>query len=135
MKRATAKKVKPHTRRSSCPLAFALDIIGDRWTMLIIRDLNCGSTRFKDFAASPERIPTNILSDRLERLIEEQIIVQVPVAEGSKRLSYQLTPKGETLRPVLGSLHEWGLQWMQGTKPTLLARAPTSRHAPRKYSV
>ena len=117
MKRAPAKKVKPHTRRSSCPLAFALDIIGDRWTMLIIRDLTCGSTRFKDFAASPERIPTNILSDRLERLTEEQIIVQVPVAEGSKRLAYQLTPKGETLLSVLSALHEWGLKWVPGTKP------------------
>ena len=85
--------------------------------MLLIRDLASGSTRFKDLAASPERIPTNILSDRLERLIEEQLVVLVPISEGSKRLAYQLTSKGKALLPVLNAMLEWGLTWVPGTIP------------------
>lgn len=114
MKRAQARLVKAHTRRSSCPLAFTLDVIGDRWTMLIIRDLASGSARFKDLAASPKRIPTNILSNRLKRLMREQIIIQVPSKADSKRAAYQLTPKGDTLLPVLNALDEWGVRWGGG---------------------
>ncbi len=115
MKPSLIKSAKPQAHRSSCPLACALDIIGDRWTLLLIRDLASGSTRFKDFVASPERIPTNILSDRLERLIQEQMIVQVPISEGSKRLAYQLTSKGKALLPVMGAIQEWGVKWVSGT--------------------
>lgn len=57
------------SKRSPCPVAFSLDIFGDRWTLLVIRDLFYGRTRFKEFAGSPEGIPTNILTDRLERLL------------------------------------------------------------------
>lgn len=115
------KSAKPQAHRSSCPLAFALDIIGDRWTLLVIRDLATGKARFKELAASPERIPTNILSDRLNRLMEEQLIIQVPIAEGSKRLAYHLTSKGKALLPVLSAMHEWGLKWMPGTMPGIPA--------------
>ncbi len=101
-------------RRSSCPVAFTLDIIGDRWTLLVIRDLALGRSRFKEFAASPEGIPTNILSDRLERLLRQEIIVQVPAMDGSKRLAYQLTPKGTTLFPMLRAMNDWGLKWGPG---------------------
>src|SRR5947209_18974122 len=73
-------------RRSPCPVAFSLDIFGDRWTLLVIRDLFFGRSRFKEFAASPEGIPTNILSDRLERLVARGIIEQIPAEDGTKRL-------------------------------------------------
>jgi len=56
-------------RRSICPVACALDLFGDKWTLLLIRDMACGKTLFKDFATSPERIATNILAARLERLL------------------------------------------------------------------
>ena len=106
-------------RRSPCPVASALDIIGDRWTLLIVRDLFYGRTRFKDFAASPEGIPTNILSDRLERLLERRIIEQIPAADGTKRLAYRLTEKGKALGPVLKAMRSWGLAWDKSTRVML----------------
>ena len=117
--RKKAASESPGERRSPCPLACALDILGDRWTLLIIRDLILGRSRFKDFRASPEGIPTNILSDRLERLLATGIIAQVPAAEGSKRLAYQLTKKGDELRPVLRELKDWSLKWDKTTRVLL----------------
>ena len=106
-------------RRSPCPVACALDIFGDRWTLLIIRDLVLGRNRFKDFASSPEGIPTNILTERLERLLEHQIVQRVPSPDGTKHLAYALTEKGEALRPMLKALRNWGLQWEPGTQTKL----------------
>ena len=108
-------------RRSPCPVACALDLIGDRWTLLVIRDLFFGRSRFKDFTASPEGIPTNILSDRLAKLLQSGLIVQVPSSDGSKHLAYKLTRKGEALRPLLKSMRDWGLRWERGTKARLRA--------------
>jgi DNA-binding HxlR family transcriptional regulator len=106
-------------RRSPCPIASGLDVFGDRWTLLVIRDLSLGKSRFKEFAASPERIPTNILSDRLERLLKHQIVHQVKPDDGSKHLAYRLTAKGEALRPVLETVRDWGLKWQSGTRAAL----------------
>jgi DNA-binding HxlR family transcriptional regulator len=103
-------------RRSPCPLACSLDIIGDRWTLLVIRDLMFGRSRFKDFSASPEGIPTNILSDRLERLVRHDLAEQMPASDGGKRLAYRLTDKGNALRPVLEAMRDWGLAWEPGTQ-------------------
>lgn len=106
-------------RRSPCPVACGLDIFGDRWTLLIIRDLILGRSRFKEFSASPEGIPTNILSDRLARLQEHEVIAQVTPPDGSKHLAYQLTQKGEALRPIIAAMRDWGLAWEKGTKVLL----------------
>ncbi|PTX94797.1 transcriptional regulator [Verrucomicrobia bacterium LW23] len=114
---ADAGKKAP--RRSRCPVACALDIIGDRWTLLIIRDLVCGKTRFREFMESPERIPSNILTERLQRLTQHDIIETVPVRPGAVRLSYRLTPKGQGLLPALRALKEWGLQWEEDTSVNL----------------
>lgn len=110
-----AKKPADDDRRSPCPVSCALDTFGDRWTLLIVRDLMLGHSRFKDFASAPEKIPTNILSDRLERLVRHGVITQVPIADDSKRLAYQLTEKGEALRPILKAMRQWGLDWEPGT--------------------
>ena len=107
-------------RRSPCPVSCTLDILGDRWSLLVVRDLLLGRTRFKDFAASPEGIPTNILSDRLARLQLHGIAEQIPAADGTKRLAYQLTEKGKALRPALKALRDWGLQWEKGTRAALV---------------
>ena len=104
------------SKRSPCPVAFALDIFGDRWTLLVIRDLFLGRTRFKEFAASPEGIPTNILTDRLERLLARDIIEQIPAEDGTKRLAYRLTKKGKALGPVLKAMRDWGLAWDKSTR-------------------
>jgi DNA-binding HxlR family transcriptional regulator len=110
-------------RRSPCPIACSLDVFGDRWTLLVIRDLFCGRTRFKDFLASPEGIPTNILADRLERLREKQLIEQVPASAGARRQAYRLTPQGRALGPVLAAVRDWGLAWDKTTR-TLMTAMP-----------
>ncbi|MFN0127790.1 MAG: winged helix-turn-helix transcriptional regulator [Verrucomicrobiales bacterium] len=106
-------------RRSPCPVACALDLLGDRWTLLVVRDLMLGRTRFKEFLGSPEGIPTNILAERLERLIAAGLVRKVPVPEGGKRLAYALTDKGVALKPVLRALKEWGHTWESGTSARL----------------
>jgi DNA-binding HxlR family transcriptional regulator len=103
-------------RRSPCPVACSLEILGDRWTLLVIRDLILGRTRFKEFSASPEGIPTNILSERLVRLQEHKIVEQIPARDGTKRLAYQLTEKGRALGPLLAAMRDWGLKWEKGTR-------------------
>ena len=112
-------KVSKNVRRSCCPVSCALDLFGDKWTLLVIRDLMLGRSRFKEFQASPEGIPTNILSERLERLLRNGIADQVPATDGAKRKAYRLTPKGEALRPILGALRDWGLQWEANTEVRL----------------
>jgi DNA-binding HxlR family transcriptional regulator len=110
------KDPAPARRRSLCPVGCSLDIFGDRWTLLIIRDLFHGRSRFKDFSASPEGIPTNILSERLERLLAHGVIEQMPAEDGAKRLAYRLTEKGKTLGPVLKAVRDWGLAWDKSTR-------------------
>jgi DNA-binding HxlR family transcriptional regulator len=97
-------------RRSSCPVACSLDLLGDRWTLLIIRDLFRGLTRYGEFLASPEGIPTNILADRLERLEQTGIIKSEPYQLNPPRYAYTLTPKGSDLKPVLGTLAGWAMR-------------------------
>jgi len=114
-KSAVKKKVLP-AKRSPCPVACSLDILGDRWTLLLIRDLMLGRSRFKEFVTSPEGIPTNILSERLVRLVRCGLARRVPAADGTRRSAYELTEKGLALKPVVVALRDWGLQWQPGTK-------------------
>ena len=93
-----------------------MDLLGDRWTLLVVRDLLLGKTRYKDFTASPEGIPTNILAERLARLCEAGLAVRVPAEPGGRHLAYKLTAKGRALTPTLRSLREWGLKWQPGTR-------------------
>lgn len=115
----TSSKPSTAVRRSPCPVACTLDIVGDRWTLLVIRDLMLGRDRFKDFCASPEGIPTNILSERLARLLRYKIVEQIPAHDGTKRYAYQLTKKGRSLRPLLEDMRDWGLKWEKGTQALL----------------
>ena len=110
---------KKTPKRSPCPVAFSLDIFGDRWTLLVIRDLFFGRTRFKEFAASPEGIPTNILTDRLERLLARGVIEQIPAEDGTKRMAYRLTKKGKALGPILKAMRNWGLTWDKSTRVSI----------------
>jgi DNA-binding HxlR family transcriptional regulator len=120
-KRAEARRA-PARRRSPCPVACSLDTFGDRWTLLVVRDLLHGKSRFKEFVASPEGIPTNILSDRLDRLLRHKIVAHVHAAEGSKHLAYRLTEKGEALGTVLSAMKDWALIWEKGTRVGMAAR-------------
>lgn len=114
-KSGKAKNKAGDILRSPCPVACLLDICGDRWTLLVIRDLMFGRSRFKDFTASPEGIPTNILSDRLNRLLRHGLAEQVPAEQGGLRMGYRLTDKGRALRPVLESMRDWALKWEPST--------------------
>jgi DNA-binding HxlR family transcriptional regulator len=96
-----------------------LDIFGDRWTLLVILDLILGRSGFKDFLASPEGIPTNILTERLKRLLAHRLVTQVSASEGSKHFAYQLTEKGQALIPLVKAMKDWGLAWEKGTRAGL----------------
>jgi len=102
-------------RRSACPVACTLDLIGDKWTLLIVRDLVLGRQYFKDFLASPERIATNVLTDRLTRLMDAGLVQAYPSEERVGRNAYKLTPKGKSLLPILKAVTDWGLQHIEGT--------------------
>ncbi|MEM9381265.1 MAG: helix-turn-helix domain-containing protein [Planctomycetota bacterium] len=102
-------------RRSCCPVACTLDLIGDRWTLLVVRDLFAGRTRFSEFLRSPEGIATNVLTDRLDRLVEAGL-VERHVEPPGKRAAYRLTKAGKSLRPLLGALRDWGLRHIEGTE-------------------
>jgi len=103
--------------RSGCPIANALDLLGDRWTLLVIRDLLfIGKRRFGELLSSPEGIPTNILSDRLRRLEEGGLVEKVPYQLRPPRYEYQLTAKGRDLLPVLRTLAEWSLRHLSAAE-------------------
>jgi DNA-binding HxlR family transcriptional regulator len=103
------------TRRSTCPAACALDIAGDRWTLLIVRDLLRGRNTYGALAASDESIPTNILAERLRRMQQAGLIVARPYQERPLRHAYQLTDKGRDLGDVLAALARWGKRHVKGT--------------------
>ena len=96
-------------RRSSCPISFTLDLFGDRWTLLVIRDLVMrGKRRFSEFLASGEGIATNVLSERLQRLLDAKVIESEQDPDDGRRVLYNLTPKGIDLIPALIELARWG---------------------------
>ena len=96
-------------RRSACPIARALDLVGDKWTLLIVRDLlRRGKTTYNDMANSPERIPTSVLADRLRRLIDAGLIDRAPYQDNPVRHAYRLTDKGAALGPALDEIARWG---------------------------
>jgi DNA-binding HxlR family transcriptional regulator len=90
-----------------CPVARSLDIIGDWWTLLIVRDALAGLTRFNDFARSLGAAKTS-LSSRLKTLVSEGIFEVRPASDGSAYQEYVLTSKGRALAPVLIGLEQWG---------------------------
>jgi len=93
--------------RSGCPIASTLDILGDRWSLVIIRDMVTGKTRFGDFLKSPEHIPTNILTDRLQRLEAFGLIEKRSYQQNPVRFAYRLTRKGADLLPALQAVCVW----------------------------
>ena len=109
-------KKRKSSRRSVCPIACTLDIIGDKWSLLVIRDLILGKKTYREFQDSPEGIPTNILAERLKRLESHGIIEKHPYQERPVRYAYELTQKGQALGPVLKETIKWGLKYIPGTE-------------------
>jgi DNA-binding HxlR family transcriptional regulator len=103
-------------RRSDCPGACALDLVGDKWTLLVVRDLLRGRHTFKELLAADEGIPTNILADRLRKMEQAGLIAAKPYQDKPVRWRYELTPKGMDLGDVLGAVARWGRKHIRGTK-------------------
>lgn len=101
--------------RSACAIANSLDIVGDKWTLLVVRDLLYGKRTYGELAKSPERIPTNILADRLKRLESAGVIVGTPYQQHPIRYAYTLTPKGKDLGAVLLAFVRWAKRHIPGT--------------------
>ena len=96
-------------RRSGCPVTLSLEVFGDRWSLLIVRDLMVrGYHTFKQFQQSGEGISTNILADRLQKLEAAKIITAEPAEDDGRSIHYRLTEKGIDLAPVLLELLLWG---------------------------
>jgi len=105
---AVSLKPKPE-RRSGCPVSLSLERFGDRWSLLIIRDLMVrGYHTFKNFQGAGERIATNILTDRLRKLEAAGIILQEKEETDGRKVNYRLTEKGIDLAPVMLELLIWG---------------------------
>ena len=98
----------PRSRRSDCPISFALECFGDRWSLLVIRDLLFkGKRRYQELRASEEGIASNILTDRLRALEEAGIIERHTSARNQGGVTYTLTPRGLDLAPVLVEMIVW----------------------------
>jgi DNA-binding HxlR family transcriptional regulator len=97
----------------SCSVARALSVVGDRWTLLILRDCFLGARRFDQFEASLGLSP-HLLSTRLAKLVDEGILVRRPYQSQPVRHEYRLTDKGRDLHPVIAALVRWGDRWMAG---------------------
>lgn len=104
-----------------CPIARTLDLIGDRWTLLIIRDLFLGYTHFGQFRRSTPRISPKLLSERLKRLEDDAIVERVVLGGHPPRAQYRLTPKGRSLFPVLFAAGTWGFEYLFEDEPELKA--------------
>ena len=108
-----------------CSIARALSVVGDRWTLLILRDCFLGRRRFDDFLASLDISP-HLLSTRLGKLVASGILERTPYSERPPRCEYRLSEKGRDLYPVIASLLRWGDRWMpaKGGPPVTLVHEP-----------
>ena len=113
---------KRHTiRRSACPLNASVEMLGDRWSILILRDMMLrGSRTFKEFLDSYEHIATNILTDRLRKLEAYGIIFSRPDPADGRKLIYTLTAKGIDLAPVLTEMVLWAARHEETGNPALV---------------
>ena len=103
------------SERSGCPIASTLDIIGDRWTLVLIRDLLTGKSRFSEFLSSPERITASVLTARLKALEASKLVEKKAYQQRPKRYEYSLTESGRHLAPVLQAMCLWGNAFIKDT--------------------
>ena len=116
------------TNRSDCPLTNALDIVGDKWSLLVIRDIFMGKKTFTEFLKSPEKIATNILANRLELLTNKGLLEVTKLPYDQKTKIYYLTDAGIDMYPIIYEMMQWskrnlnkkfgpkGEQWLKETK-------------------
>lgn len=119
--RSGMKRTKPKTEtrdflRSQCAVACTLDLVGDKWSLLVVRDLLRGNVTYGELQKSPEGIPTNILADRLKKFEEAGLIAKSAYQKHPVRYAYELTEKGKALGDVLLAFVRWGKKHIPGTK-------------------
>lgn len=112
----TAKTKADTFRRSPCPIANALELVGDQWSLLVIRDILLGKHTYGELLDSPEKIPTSTLADRLKRLEDAGILVKAAYQERPMRYAYSLSAKGAALGEILLALVNWGTKYIPGTQ-------------------
>ncbi|MBS0198830.1 MAG: helix-turn-helix transcriptional regulator [Proteobacteria bacterium] len=104
-------------QRSTCPISTALEIIGDRWTLLVVRDLMfAGKRHFREFLQSEEGISSNVLADRLNTLMENGLITRRDDPSHAQKAIYSLTRKGLDLLPLVVAMSEWTQKYHPGTR-------------------
>jgi DNA-binding HxlR family transcriptional regulator len=101
--------------RSGCPIATTLDLVGDRWTLVIARDMLTGKKRFAQFLTSPERITTSVLTEKLFQMEEAGLVEKLAYQQRPPRFEYHLTKKGRGLIPVLHEICRWANRYMTDT--------------------
>jgi len=123
---STSPLPPPGYERSDCPIACALEILGDKWTLLIVRDLLHGKKRYGDFQNAPESIPTNILAERLKRLESAGLVEKAPYQNNPVRYEYSLTKAGMELKVILIGIAEWGNRNIPGTRRDWRKKKPAN---------
>lgn len=119
-----ATSVAPRQPRSGCPISIALELLGDAWTLLIVRDLMFKDRRtYNDFLNGGEGIASNILADRLRKLEDANIIEKQRDPKDARRFIYRLSPKGIDLAPVLVELVIWSARHEQTDAPPPAVRS------------
>ena len=117
--------------RSTCPISTALEIVGDRWTLLVVRDLMfAGKRRFREFLQSEEAISSNVLADRLNALLENGLVTRQDDPTHAQKAIYSLTDKGLDLLPVIVAMSAWTQKYHRETRRPeavdLVGRTPAS---------
>src|SRR6478672_11485787 len=110
----------------NCSIARSLEVVGERWTLLIVRDASLGLRRFEQFQENLG-IARNVLTDRLNRLVDEGILERVRYSERPERFEYRLTRKGRDLNIALAGLRQWGDAYVSEQPPRILRRRSDGR--------
>jgi DNA-binding HxlR family transcriptional regulator len=126
------KKIEP---RSGCPVSFSLDFLGDKWTLLILRDMVIGGkSSYGDFLSSSEKIATNVLADKLDKLEAYGFVTKKVSAEKKNKFVFTLTPKGIDLVPIIMEMTIWGSTYNPpGNQDLLKALAEDKEGTIRQY--
>ncbi len=116
MKKRGKARAANNLGRSACPIANTLELLGDKWTLLVVRDvLFLGKRLYGELMQAPEGFPSNILADRLKRLEAAGVLEKHPYQQNPLRYEYRLTAKGSDLFPLLKEMICWGNKYIQGT--------------------
>ena len=97
--------------RSSCPISRSLDLFGDKWTLLVLRDIvTYGKSTYKDLVAMPEKIATNTLAERLDKLVKEGPLTKERSEKNKLVFNYEITEKGREIIPIIDAMTDWSIQ-------------------------